>query len=329
MPDVLAAPPVAGPPAPVAPVVPPPNTPPPAPQNEPVLVDKSPDTPVYYTGPDGKEVKATLAEAVAAHQKLQTVKIPDGFDPAKWDLFTRAYDKGDTAAIKQLMQTYYPDVPPSGQQPGQPAAPPPPNAREQEILDKMNKLEAMLSGKINPVIQGIMDNTQLQQIDGIVKNPQVTEKFPHLAKHPNAAQLIKGRLDNLKNSNPNANAQQMQQYLTTAFQEWETFLAQTATLYGQPAQHPAARLNYADDRRANTPQSEKPKYTLMPDGTIVDNYAAPGTGQPAPAAQTLPAQPILPPIGGSPGVGQTAKTDVPFTGDDLRRAMSARATLLQ
>lgn len=330
MSDVL----VAGPPA-VTPLPaaqpnstpPPANTPPVTPANEPVLVDKSPDTPVYYTDASGREVKATLAEAVAAHQRLQSVKIPDGFDAAKWDLYVRAHEKNDPAAIRQLMQTYFPDAP-AGNVPGQPAAPPPPTSSEKELRDRLAQVENLLKTRLTPLAEQQIAEKQLGQIETIVKNPQVAAKFPHLAKHPNAAQIVKGRLDSLTAGNPGATPQQLQQYLTTAIQEWEGFLAQTAQLYGTPPQHPASRVNVVDDRGSNTPQWEKPRYTVLPDGTVADNYAAPNAGTPTPAGQTIPNQHLLPPNGGAPGVATAFNAEKPFTMDDLKGAMRARLSVL-
>lgn len=332
MSDVLVAGPPAVTPIPAAqPNSPPPspvNAPPVTPANEPVLVDKSPDTPVYYTDANGREVKATLAEAVAAHQRLQSVKIPDGFDAAKWDLYVRAHEKNDPAAIRQLMQTYFPETP-AGTVPGQPAVPPPPSPSEQALLDRIAKMEAAINGRLTPLAEQQIEEKQLGQIDTILKNQQVAAKFPHLAKHPNAAQIVKGRLDTLVKPIANATPQQLQQCLTVAIQEWEAFLAQTAQLYGTPPQHPASRVNVLDDRGSNTAQWEKPRYTVLADGTVADNYAAPNAGSPTPAGQTIPNQHLLPPTGGAPGVDTGFNAEKPFTPDDLKGAMRARLSVLR
>lgn len=241
------------------------------------------------------------------------------------DLFQRAFEKNDPAAIQEIVKKYLPA--------GSPPPPPAPTL-DPAVKEAKEQLEALRRqfGEFEPLMKDIRTAAVRSQMEEVITS-QKTE-HPFLAKHSQRVELLQQRLDHY---NDLARSQQIDlatasadirgKVMKKAMSDVESFLSTTLKELMPPMQP-----GQPGGPAMPTPVERPANYVFDPNtGQFIKNPAifgaAPGTQPPA----GLPTQPVVPPTGinGSPMNPPAPSANRPFSRDDLVRSMQGRRQVME
>jgi len=282
------------------------------------------DQVIFIDDKKGGQTPATLGAMAEAFRNQ-----PDPESQKKFDLYVKATEGNDPAAMQELLALNYPQAVPQVD----PTAPPESSAQVQELQTKFDNLQSQVDSKFTPMFNQLTTHQETTAIAQVLQ--QQAEHFPLASKHPQAAQLIQQKRRQIidlvrtqKNLDLTTMDSQVQaRLLQKSFQEVENGFKETLTALG--VQVPQAPVNQGpmsvDDQ---TPQQaidgdslKAPRFQMDANGQYVDT----SSGQPVPqAAGQLPVAPVQPlPAGGSPGV-TPAPPSGPFSVDQMKERARAR-----
>lgn len=302
--EAAVATPQAGVPSP-APVTPPVTAPSPQNQNPFTL-----DTPVEFAGPDGKPMTKTFRELTEAVSRPSMT--PE--QVMEYEKYKKAW-AGDPATIAELAGSMVPKE-----------APVVPGSAEEKFLNltkEIAELKSSLKEQVSFKDQ-VTQQSETAKIRQVLQIPDIAKNFPVLAKLPQAAEEIRGRLEILRNSMPNGRDPSVQNQLTQqALLDVNKYWTDAATALGlQLNQTPAPvpqgpNISVVNDRGQEEKMTPSKWYVDPRTNQLVDRSYNP---------QVPPAMPIQPPTNGGavPPVPQGPATNTRMTVSDMAASMKAR-----
>ena len=288
-----------------APAPPPVAAPPPVSQPQVTM-----ETPIEFAGPDGQPITKTFRELTEAVTRPSMT--PE--DIAKYKQYQKAW-AGDPATIAELAGSMVPKE-----------TPPIPGSPEEKFLSltkEISDLKSTLKEQVSFKEQ-LTQAAEIGKIRSVLTIPDVAKNFPVLAKLPQAAEEIRGRLETLRTSlpngrDPNIQNQLTQQAILDVNQYWTAAATALGLQLGQP-QTPTPQgpqISVINDRGQEI-RVEPARWVYDPKvGGMVDRGAQ---------MAVPPSIPIMPPTngGGVPPVPQGPATNVKMTLADMTASMRAR-----
>lgn len=318
------------PPAPTTPV-PPASVPPPTavpPEATPPVPDPIPpisgDQRIQFQGKGGVQEQQTLQRLVDAYNER-----PDANMAEQLSLYEKS-SKGDLQAASDLLSKFA----------GTPAAAAVaagatdvPAAGDKALGERLEVLEKLIQGDLNPLVQQIRNASNLHSIQGAIESQK--DKYPHLARSSMAAGAVETAMNKLRQLAADRNydlskapPEILAQVRDRAFADTEATFKKLAGDFGVDlsivAPVPATGPVSVNDQDPASVGDRPPRYQLNRDGVYFDTMA-PGA---APVNPPLPVTPVGPvPAGGAPGVAPPASSG-PMTPARLREMTRARAQTL-
>jgi hypothetical protein len=276
---------------------------------------------------DGQPTFPTLGELAQAY-----LDQPDKGTLDQFGLYKKAVVDQDTEAAQQLLQSFGVNAP------AEPAAPSTPEAQEiASLKEQLEQLQAQV-GNHNPIIQRAVESQELNLLGQAIQGE--AEKYPLLGKHPMASQLVRNRLNEIRqiayqrNIDLNQDQNLLKQAVDRSFSDIESFLSQTAQALGltpETAHQSPAYVSVNDQTpgdQGGTPPAGFGEGNYVPPRMTVDLNPNPHVvgGQQPP----VPNQPVMAPTGAGP-VQQPMPSphETKFTLDQLRQQVASRRSQLE